>query len=144
MSVSNGQKANATTFNNAFLSTGTFLPFKIQVSDTITNGQSATNVTGWTLDAASFSSALYLVEFDRVTTTVDQFANGFVWLQRRAGVWRIEIGLFNGDVSSGEPAGVTLTVTEAGGIAQVQAATDTLGGVSHVGTILQKALAFAV
>jgi len=115
-----------------------------QTSAVILNNQSgAANVVGMTLDAASFSSGIYFVEYDRPADT-DLFANGLVFLQRVSGVWRLsEIIFDDNDIDGGKPAGVLLSVTEAGGIAQVQYTTTDLTGGTN-GTLLFKPIRFTV
>ncbi|MHA2067845.1 MAG: hypothetical protein ACXABY_26070 [Candidatus Thorarchaeota archaeon] len=114
-----------------------------QSSGAIADGQAATAVSGWTLDAADFTSAIYAVEIFRPATT-DLMSSGLVMLQRVEGAWRIDNTIFSTlDVSSGAPAGTTLTVSEAAGVAQVEAATTAeAGGLS--GTIKFKRIGFTV
>jgi len=119
-------------------------PYGLQVSDTVNDAEAGpTDITGWTLDASTFTSGVYAVEISRSSSAGDQFVNLDVTLQRVAGAWRIEFGPTKGDISSSKPAGVTLTVGESGGIAQVKYASDTLGGTGYVGTVKFKKLTFA-
>ena len=109
----------------------------------VNNQAGAVDVTGWTLDATSFSSATYLIEIDRPATT-DLMSSGMVSLQRVEGAWRIDETINSTlDVDGGFPAGVDLSVTEAGGIAQVQYTSTNLAGGAN-GTIIFKRLAFDV
>ena len=107
-------------------------PFTIQLSDAILDSQTNTDLTGWTLDAASYSSAMYLVEVQRSTTI---FSNHFVFLKRKNGVWDLEESLFVGD----DPM-ITFSVSEAGGVAQVRYTSDASG----TGTIKWKRVSLNV
>lgn len=143
-------RANGTNIDASWWNTiRTFLSgldgYLDESSDTITNGASATNVTGWTLDSASYTSGVYEVEVSRSTDSVDAFANGRVALQYTAGAWRIQSGMFIGDAdASPGGGGITLTVTEAGGVAQVQYATSTIAGTGYAGTIKFRRVVFNV
>lgn len=109
------------------------------------NVGSPTNITGFTLDAAQYSSAMYFLEFYRHTSTTHAFANGMVALQRVNGAWRVVCGLFIGDsdaIPSG--GGITLSVDETGGVAQVKYTTNNMSGASADGEVKIQRMVFNV
>ena len=141
----NGQTIVASWFNSLRTFLSGFEGFLDETEDVIANGASATDMTGWTLDSASYTSAVYRVEVDRSTDSVDSFANGRVALQYTAGVWRVRAGEFIGDADSAPGGGgITFTVSEAGGIAQVRTATSTIAGSTYIGTIKWRRVVFDV
>jgi hypothetical protein len=80
----------------------------------ITDGQSATNLTGETVDFALYSSAIYDVEIIRGTTVL---VNGVVSIQNVNGTGRVQTGGFIGGAH-----GVTFSVTQAALVATLRAA----------------------
>lgn len=87
----------------------------------ITNAMSATSVTDATVDAASYSSAEFIIEIIRSTTI---FMQQSVFLFRRNGAWELHEG---NSVGAGDSHGLTWSVTESGGIAQLKVASDSSG-----------------
>lgn len=87
----------------------------------ITDGMSATNVTDMTVDAASYSSAIFTVEVVRSTTI---FMHQDIYLQRRNSAWELKEGPL---VGTGDDHGLTWSVSETGGVAQVRIASDSVG-----------------
>jgi len=142
----NGEKITASWFNTIKTFLGGLEGFLDESETTIANGiGTPTNITGLTLDAASYTSAVYEIELSRSTDTVDAFSNGRIALQRVAGAWRINAGSFLGDAdTSPGGGGVTFSVTEAGGIAQVQYTTNTIAGTSYTGIIKYRRVVFNV
>jgi hypothetical protein len=141
----NGEKILASWFNSVRTFLGTFEGYLDQSEDTIGNGASAADVSGWTLDSASYTSGVYEVEVDRSTDSVNAFANGRLVLQRVNGAWRVDTGSFIGDADAAPGGdGVTFTVSEASGVAQVRVATSTIAGSSYSGTIKWRRVVFDV
>lgn len=86
------------------------------VEHAVTDGQSATNLTGETIDFASHSSAMYDAEIIRGTTVV---ANGQLAVQNLNGAGRVRTGAF----MTSEAHGVTFSVVNTSGqIWQLKAA----------------------
>lgn len=142
---SNGETILASWFNSIRTLLGTVEGFVDETSTTFTNGQAATDLTGWTLDAASYTSGVYEIEVSRSTSSVDAFSNGRLYLQRVAGAWRVQTDSFVGDAdASVGGGGLTFTVSEAGGIAQLRLATNTIAGTGHTGTIKWRRVVFNV
>lgn len=101
---------------------------------TIADSQSpAANVTDFTLDAAEYTSTMYFVEVRRNSGSV--MSNGLLMLQYVGGAWAVEEIIFAGD-----DHGLTFSVTEAGGVAQLQYESDASG----VGTIKWRGVTFSV
>ena len=69
----------------------------------VTDGQSATDLSGETFLSASYSSVDYDFEIIRGTTVN---ANGIFSLQKQNSVWRISLGPYRGDIH-----GVTFTLS---------------------------------
>lgn len=90
----------------------------VWVEHAVTDAQSATNLTGETVDFASYSSALYDVEIIRGTTVI---ANGQIAVQNLNGTGRVKTGMF----MAGEAHGVTFSVSQSGMVAQLKAALST-------------------
>ena len=88
---------------------------------TVTDGQSATDLTGETVDGASYSSAIYEVEILRGTTVL---ANGKIALQYVNSTWRIVQGGF----ITTSAYGVTFSVSQTTTVAQLRAALDSGAG----------------
>jgi hypothetical protein len=82
----------------------------------VTDGQSATNLTGETCDISLYAGAIYDVHIIRGTATVE---TGRLYLQNVNGTGRVVIGEFIGDGSIG---GVTFSITQTGTVLQLQAA----------------------
>lgn len=78
-----------------------------------------TNITGWTLDSAGYTSGVYEIEVVRGTS---YFSNQQVALQYLNGAWRIQLGMGIGDSH-----GLSFNVSESGGVAQVQYQSDNKG-----------------
>lgn len=89
----------------------------------VTDGQSATNLVGETVDSVSYSSAVYDVEITRGTTVFSNIPGGLV-LQNLNSTWRLVVGM----ALAQEPHGVTFTVSQATTIAQLKAALDSGAG----------------
>jgi len=87
----------------------------------VTDAQSATDLTGETIDFASYSSVDYDFEILRGTTVI---ANGSLSIQDLNGTGRIIVGGFRAD----EVHGVTFTITQTTTVAQLRAALDTGAG----------------
>lgn len=88
----------------------------IVISD---NNAVATAITDMTVDAADYSSAKFWCEFTRSTTYMGYVA---IHLFRKNGTWVLHEGQ-----SVGDAHGLTFSVTEAGGIAQVKYTSDNTG-----------------
>jgi hypothetical protein len=86
-----------------------------------TDGQSATDLTGETVDGASYSSAIYEVEIIRGTTVV---SNGQIALQYVNGTWQVVKGGFISTIADG----VTFSVSQTTTVAQLRAALDSGAG----------------
>lgn len=101
-------------------------------SQAITNSMPATDVEGASVDSADYSSALFTFEIIRSTTI---FLIQTIMLAYRNGAWELKEGPMIGE---GANHGLTWSVTEAGGIAQIQVASDASG----TGTLKFKRMAF--
>ncbi len=88
-------------------------------NDDILDSQTNTNIGDWTLDVSNYTSGIFWVEITRGSTIL---ANGVYYLQNVNGTWRLNPGMYNG-----EDHGVTLDVTESGGVATVNYDSDTKG-----------------
>jgi hypothetical protein len=86
----------------------------------ITDGQSATDVLGQTVDGDVYSSAMYNYEIKRGTTVL---TNGWFALQYLNSTWVLSNGPDMGSFS-----GVTLSVSQAGAVGQLRAALDAGAG----------------
>jgi hypothetical protein len=117
-----------------------------ETTATIANGQSsAANVTSMTVDAASYTSARFDFQIYRFTNSVFAFASGSVFLHRKNGAWVLVEGPSYGDADASPIDGaVTFSVTEAGGIAQVQYTSNTIAGTGYTGTIKFRRATFNV
>lgn len=82
----------------------------------VTDGQSATNLSGQTVDSAAYSSAHYRYEVLRGTSPSQVMDSGEFELQYLNGAWRFENGEDVGDL-----AGITFSLTGTT-VAQLQAA----------------------
>lgn len=142
----NGDKILASWFNTIKTFLSNFESYSNVTTDTIDNNVSvAEEIVGMTLDAASYTSAVYEMELYRSTDSVDAFANGKVYLQRVAGAWRIDTGGWSGDADATPGGGgITFSVTESGGIAQVKYVTSNIAGTSYVGNIKITRIVFDV
>lgn len=87
----------------------------------VTDGQSATDLTGETADGASYSSVIYEVEILRGTTVL---ASGRIALQYVNTTWRVVTGGFIAE----EANGVTFSVSQTTTVAQLRAALDSGAG----------------
>jgi hypothetical protein len=87
----------------------------------LTNSMSASSVTDMTCDAADFSSCEFRCQIIRSTTI---FFHQTIHLMRLNGTWVLHEG---NAVGSGDSHGITWSVTESGGIAQVKVTTGTEG-----------------
>lgn len=90
------------------------------------NNAVAADVTGLVVSETSYTSAIAFVEIERGTN----FSNGVLYLQYQNSTWRVQEGLFNGEVH-----GLTFTITAAG---QVQYTSDN----SSAGTLKHSMLRF--
>lgn len=81
----------------------------------VTDGQSATALTGATLDISVYTSCFYDVEIIRGTTVI---ANGQIAIQNLNGTGRVVTGTF----MAGEAHGITWSVTQASTVVQLLAA----------------------
>lgn len=95
--------------------------FSAAVEHAVTDGQAATDLSGETIDFASYSSAYYHVEILRGTTVI---ANGNITIQDLNGTGRVLTGQFICD----EAHGVTFSVSQASTVAQLKAALDSGAG----------------
>lgn len=91
------------------------------VEHSVTDGQSATDLTDETIDSDDFSSAYYIAEIIRGTTVVATFQFA---IQNLNGTWRP----VTGPSFSTTPHGVTFTVNQTDTVAQLQAALDSGAG----------------
>ncbi len=109
----------------------------------ISNSMAATDVTGMTVDSDHYYSAIFTCEITRSTNLM---IHQTLHLFYRNGAWELQKGQIDGTIPEGsgyedDPVhGLTWTVTESAGIAQVQVATDTKGA----GLIKFKRMAFDV
>lgn len=87
----------------------------------VTDGQSATDLSGETVDGVSYSSATYDVEIIRGTTV---FASGSFALQYLNGTWRLVLG----PTLSEEEHGVTFSFSQSTSVAQLRASLDSGAG----------------
>lgn len=87
----------------------------------ITDGQSATDLEGETVDFDTYSSAIYDVEIIRGTTV---FASGRIAIQNVNGTARV----ISGGFLANEAHGVTFSVSQNGTTAQLRAALDSGAG----------------
>lgn len=87
----------------------------------VTDGQSAADLTGETVDFANYSQAIYDVEIVRGTTV---FSTGSMAIQNVNGTGRVSAGNFIGE----EPHGVTFSVSQASTVATLRAALDSGAG----------------
>lgn len=78
--------------------------FGAWVPHSVTDGQSATALSGETVDSTVYSSADYIFEITRGTTV---FANGSFSLQYLNSSWRIQLGEYRSDIAHG----ITFTLT---------------------------------
>lgn len=101
-------------------------------SQAITNSMSATDVEDATVDSAEHTSAIFTFEIIRSTTI---FMIQTILLAYRNGAWEKHEGPILG---AGVDHGLTWSVTEAGGVAQLRVASDASG----VGTLKFKRMAF--
>lgn len=88
---------------------------------TVTDGQSATDLTDETADGASYSSAIYEYEVIRGTTVL---ANGRLVLQYLNTTWQLIEGSYESSVAHG----VTWSVSQTTTVAQLRAALDSGAG----------------
>jgi hypothetical protein len=79
----------------------------------ITDGQSATALTGETIDFDDYSSAIYDAEIVRGTTVI---ANGQVFVQDLNGTGQIKVGVFT------QNPGVTFSLSQVGTVGTLRAA----------------------
>ncbi len=129
MSVTNGQSANQTVFNAAFVSktadstASGIITLTGSSSHAVTDAQAATALTDQTVDGAVYKAALYDYCIKRGTTlvAVGQFALLYV-----NGTWVLETGSYLS--GSGVPHGVTFSFTQASTTATLKAALDTGAG----------------
>lgn len=111
--------------------------FSAQVTNSIANNQSATDLTDVSIASGSYTSAILIAEIVRDTSTT-HLAGIALWrLQYANSAWVIEESL-----SIGDAHGVTLTITGTT-TAQVQYATSNMGGSSYAGTMKTKLLRFS-
>ncbi len=94
--------------------------FSTWVEHAVTDGQSAGDLGGETIDSDEYSSGILEYEVIRGTTVI---ANGRLSMQCLNGTWRVETGSYEGDLH-----GVTFSVTQATTVAQLQAALDVGAG----------------
>jgi len=130
--------------SSATSAANTVSQFLTGVSATIANNQlSATNITAMTVDAADYSSCRFDIELYRFTDSVFSFASGFIFLHRKNSVWVLEDGIhFGDDDSTPAGGGITYSVTEAAGIAQVQYVSSNISGSGYSGTIKFRKVTF--
>lgn len=101
-----------------------------QTEHSVTDGQSASDLTNETWDSTSFTSVIYEYEIERTSS----FTTGRIALQYKGSTWRVEDGGGEGDAS-----GVTFSVSQSGSTAQLRAALDSGAG---NGTIKLKRFSF--
>lgn len=96
-------------------------PYTYPTKFSVTNGQSATNLSGETVDGTVYTSVIYQFEIIQGTTI---FASGHFSIQYLNSTWQLIMGdtMDNGTVN-----GVTFSLTQATSIAQLQAAESGLG-----------------
>lgn len=95
----------------------------VYAKHSVTDGQSATNLTGETVDSSVYSSARYEYEIIRGTTV---FSSGEFYLHYRNSTWQFVMGSENRDDSAADH-GVTFSITGTT-TAQLRAALDTGAG----------------
>lgn len=94
---------------------GTVSPTNPWIKNSVTDGQSATDLAGITVDISVFSSCFLDCEIIRGTTVI---ANGQLAIQNLNGTGQVSTGAF---MAQG-PHGVTFTVTQVGTVVQLLAA----------------------
>ena len=94
---------------------GTVSPTNPWIKNSVTDGQSATNLAGITVDISIYSSCVLDCEIIRGTTVI---ANGQLVIQDLNGTGQVSVGAF---MAQG-PHGVTFTVTQVGTVVQLLAA----------------------
>lgn len=93
--------------------------FEQGTTKAISNGQTNEDVSGMSLDRATYKGGLIYFCIERGTTV---FASGFLHLQDLNSTWRVQESLF-----AGNEHGLTWDVTENGGVATVNYDSDSLG-----------------
>ena len=96
-------------------SIGNITPTNPWIKYTVTDGQTATPLSGATLDISVYSSCVYGVEIIRGTTVI---ANGQIAVQGLNGTGQVSAGEFMAQ----SPHGVTFTVSQVGTVVQLLAA----------------------
>lgn len=91
------------------------------VTHAVTDGQSAADLSGETVDLASYSSAMYMFEILRGTTVI---SSGHLAIQDLNGTGRVVVG----GIITEEANGVTFSVTQTTTVVQLQAALDSGAG----------------
>ena len=81
----------------------------------VTDGQSATNLVGITVDISLYSSSIFQCEIVRGTTVL---SNGIIYIQGVNGTGQVTKAMFFGNVNDG----ITFSVTQAGTVVQLLAA----------------------
>ena len=96
-------------------------PWSLWVGHSVTDGQTATDLSGETFDFAIYSSGQYHFEIIRGTTVI---SSGFLAVQNLNGTGRVVEGLALGL----EAHGVTFSVSQVGTVVQLRAALDSGAG----------------
>lgn len=101
-------------------------------SRAIANGQAvAADVTGLAVNATTYKSALVRCSISRKTDSAHVKAVGWLALRYVSGAWVATPD----EVLLGDALGVTFSVLDTAGVAQVQYTSDTLAGANYLGTI---------
>lgn len=95
-------------------------PLSTQRSFAFTDGQSATNLTGETIDGTIYSSRVIEYEVIRGSTIM---STGKVALHYKNGTWGVVDGGYEGDAH-----GLSFSVSQAGAVAQLRLAASSSGG----------------
>lgn len=95
-------------------------PLTVQNKVAFTDGQSATNVTGETVDGSIYTSVVYEYETIRGTTVV---STGRFSLQYKNSTWGVVDGGYEGDAH-----GLSWSISQVGSVAQLRIAASSSGG----------------
>lgn len=95
--------------------------WRANVEHAVTDGQSAADLSGETIDSDDYSSAYYVAEIIRGTTVISTMHLAVQFLN---GTARVVTGI----AMAAEPHGVTFSVSQTGTVAQLRAALDSGAG----------------
>jgi hypothetical protein len=96
-------------------------PYSYPTKYTVTSGQSATNLSGETIDGAVYTSAFYQFEIQQGATI---FSSGHFVMQYLNSTWQLIMGE---TIDNGTSTGVSFSCTQSTTVGQIQAAESGLG-----------------